>query len=47
MISPRCLARWQTFPDWYRLPDSKELASYIIGNAVPPMLYQKIIGGLV
>jgi len=46
-ISPRCLARWQTFPDWYVLPDSHELASYIIGNAVPPLLYQKIVSGLI
>lgn len=37
-ISIRCLARWQTFPDWYELPASKVLACRIIGNAIPPRL---------
>jgi DNA (cytosine-5)-methyltransferase 1 len=42
-ISPRCLARFQSFPDWYQLPESRILASKIIGNAVPPLLYRRII----
>lgn len=46
-MTPRCLARFQTFPDWYELPDKKTLAARIIGNAVPPLLYQGIIGPLV
>lgn len=46
-LSPRCLARFQSFPDSYILPESKTLAARIIGNAVPPLQYQKIIEGLV
>lgn len=42
-LTPRCLARLQTFPDSYQLPDSNTLAARIIGNAVPPLWYQKII----
>ena len=45
-ISPRCLARWQTFPDWYELPDLLTLATRIIGNAVPPKLMAAIYGQL-
>jgi site-specific DNA-cytosine methylase len=36
-MTPRCLARFQAFPDWYELPESKSLACRIIGNAVPPL----------
>lgn len=42
-LSVRALARIQTFPDWYRLPDKKILASYVVGNAVPPVMYKAII----
>jgi site-specific DNA-cytosine methylase len=42
-MTPRCLARFQSFPDWYELPDSKSLACRIIGNAVPPLLMKKCI----
>lgn len=42
-MTPRCLARFQSFPDWYDLPDSKSLACRIIGNAVPPLLMKKCI----
>jgi len=42
-MTPRCLARFQTFPDWYDLPDSKSLACRIIGNAVPPLAMKKWI----
>lgn len=45
-ISTRCLARWQTIPDWYALPDGKRLAALGIGNAVPPLLYQRIAESL-
>lgn len=41
--SPKCLARWQTFPDWYQLPEDKKLAIKGIGNAVPPLMMQQII----
>lgn len=45
-MTPRALARFQSFPDSYRLPDSKTLAARGIGNAVAPLLYQRIIEGL-
>lgn len=45
-LSPRCLARFQSFPDSYILPESKTLAARIIGNAVPPLQYEKIIRNL-
>lgn len=41
-MTPRALARFQTFPDWYELPTKKSLAALGIGNAVPPLLYQRI-----
>jgi len=40
-MTPRALARFQTFPDWYDLPSSKSLACRIIGNAVPPLAIKK------
>lgn len=43
-MTPRALARFQTFPDWYELPENKSLACKIIGNAVPCLLYEKISG---
>lgn len=46
-MTVRALARFQSFPDSYSLPDSNKLACYGIGNAVPPLAYQKIIGGLI
>lgn len=42
-MSPRALARFQTFPDWYTLPPQNRLACYGIGNAVPPIMFKKII----
>lgn len=42
-MTPRCLARFQSFPDSYRLPEHNGLACRVIGNAVPPLLYEKII----
>jgi len=41
-MTPRALARFQSFPDWYKLPDKNSLAVKVIGNAVPPLLYQQI-----
>lgn len=46
-LTPRALARLQTFPDSYVLPKSKTLAYKIIGMAVPPLFYQKIVSQLV
>lgn len=45
-MTPRCLARFQSFPDWYQLPDNRSLAAKGIGNAVPPLLMQRIAEGL-
>jgi DNA-cytosine methyltransferase len=45
-MTPRALARFQSFPDWYQLPDSKTLAAKGIGNAVCPLGYQRIVEGL-
>jgi DNA (cytosine-5)-methyltransferase 1 len=42
-MTPRCLARFQTFPDWFELPEHNGLACKGIGNAVPPLLYQKLV----
>jgi len=42
-MTPRALARFQTFPDLYDLPGSKSLACRIIGNAVPPLAMTKWI----
>jgi DNA (cytosine-5)-methyltransferase 1 len=46
-MTPRALARFQTFPDWYELPDTNTLAARVVGNAVPARMYQKIAGQLV
>ncbi len=37
-------ARFQTLPDWYQLPTSNVLAGKIIGNGVPRLLMQRVIG---
>jgi DNA-cytosine methyltransferase len=41
-MTPRCLARFQSFPDSYALPDNRALACRVIGNAVPPLLYRRV-----
>lgn len=42
-LNSRCLARFQSFPDWYQLPQSNKLACTGIGNAKPPLLQQAVI----
>lgn len=37
------MARWQTFPDEYMLPDSNVLALRGIGNAIPPEMATRIV----
>ena len=44
-MTPRCLARFQSVPDWYALPDKRTLAAKVIGNMVPPLLMQRIAEG--
>lgn len=34
-MNPRALARFQSVPDWYQLPDQNSLATKITGNGVP------------
>lgn len=46
-ISPRCLARFQTLPDWYELPDKSTLACKGIGNGVPCKLSEAIVRSLI
>jgi DNA (cytosine-5)-methyltransferase 1 len=42
-MTPRALARFQSMPDSYILPDKARLACTVIGNSVPPLLYQRVI----
>ena len=42
-MTPRALARFQSFPDSYILPAKTSLACTVIGNAVPPKLYQAVL----
>jgi site-specific DNA-cytosine methylase len=45
-MSPRALARFQSVPDSYQLPDRAGLATRIIGNGVCCLLAQRIGEGL-
>lgn len=42
-LTLRAIARLQSFPDDYELPEKKSLGGRILGNAVPPMLYKAVI----
>lgn len=42
-MTPRALARFQSIPDSYVLPDATGLACTIIGNGVPSLLMQRVI----
>lgn len=46
-MTPRALARFQSVPDSYLLPDDKRLSCKGIGNGFPPLAYQKLIAPLV
>jgi DNA (cytosine-5)-methyltransferase 1 len=46
-MNTRCFARLQSFSDSYELPASKVLAAKGIGNAVPPLMMQRIYEGLI
>lgn len=41
-MTPRAIARFQSFPDTYALPDNPSLAVRILGNAVPPLFMQRV-----
>lgn len=45
-LTPRARARLQGFPDGYELPQNTRLAVRGIGNAVPPLLFQKVAESL-
>ena len=45
-MTPLALAQFQSFPDWYRLPENKILACKGIGNACPSLWYQKLAKNL-
>lgn len=42
-ITTRCRARAQSFSDDYALPENYKTACTVIGNAVPPLLYRRVI----
>lgn len=42
-MTPRAIARFQSFPDNYQLPESRTLACRVIGNAVSPLMAQKLL----
>lgn len=42
-LNTRALARLQSFPNNYKIPVDHELAVEVIGNAVPPRMYQALI----
>jgi len=42
-LTVRALARLQSIPDSYQLPEKNSLGCRIVGNAVPPLLMQRII----
>jgi len=45
-MTSRALARFQTIPDWYELPEKNVLACKVIGNGVPCKLAQVVIESL-
>lgn len=46
-MTPRALARFQSFPDSYVLPDRASLACTVIGNAVPSLMMRRIVEQLI
>jgi site-specific DNA-cytosine methylase len=45
-LTPRALARFQSVPDSYQLPDSNTLACRIIGNGVACLVAQRVTASL-
>jgi DNA-cytosine methyltransferase len=42
-MTPRALARFQSLPDSYELPNKASLACTVIGNMAPPLMMRKIV----
>ena len=42
-MTARALARFQSCPDWYVLPEKKSMACTIIGNGVPCLMAEAMI----
>lgn len=42
-MTPKALARFQSMPDWYVLPEKSGLACTIIGNGVPCLMMERLI----
>lgn len=47
VLSDRCLAILQGFPDWFTLPQSFKISVRGIGNAVPPSIAEQICRAIV
>lgn len=45
-LNVRALARIQTFPDWYSFSGQRKIDLIGIGNAVPPILYERFLEGV-
>lgn len=41
-ITPREAARVQSFPDWFRFPETRTNSFRMIGNAVPPLISEAV-----
>ncbi|HEX6608237.1 MAG TPA: DNA cytosine methyltransferase [Chloroflexia bacterium] len=44
--TPRTLARFQSVPDSYQLPDKAALACRVLGNGVPCLVAQRVTESL-
>jgi DNA (cytosine-5)-methyltransferase 1 len=42
-LNSRAIARLQTLPDWYKLPDNNPLAGIGIGNGVPCLMAKRVL----
>lgn len=45
-MTPRALARFQSVPDWYQLPERKQLACTVIGNGAPCLMAKGVLESL-
>lgn len=46
-LDARCLARLMSVPDWYVLPSEVRYAVPLIGQGVPPLMAEQLLGDLV